>query len=366
MKTLRIFVLAVLAATLLAGCRPGPGAEGFVSRDADGLITLAVGRAVDLKEPLTDWRLTDDLEEIGAILPGDDPRAFMTTYSFSYCDDRSIIARSDDRVIRLSLRDGSFLCSYGFLGRGPGEFTQPIRAFAQDGEVFVSDLNSVCHVYSLESGAWLRDIPLAESEGILLNLYAPLGGGLGVLSYSSLNGKPQIFDIVDEAGRVVRQGTVPSNNEKSSISAIRVFIPTRSGGSLCVQSSQADTLYRISASKDTPWIYPDATPYHSPFRGNDYETDERSLLSSISVCGRFAFVQISATAGSGMAVYDLEGGRLVFRAFSPDAEETPQEAGIPYEREGRTLSLFPYFADQDLLICRDLTGEDDYYCFRLK
>lgn len=374
MKTVKILELAALAvAAGLAGCRPGPGADGFVSRDADGLISLAVGRAVDLKEPVTDWRLTDDFEEIGAILPGDDPRTFLKTALFSYFDDQSVLAYSDDRVIRVSLKDGSFLCEYGHKGRGPGEYSQSLLVLSQDGEVYVNDLFSVCHVFSAESGKWLRDISLS-GNGAMLNMYAPLGEGLGVVSYSSWDDKPQLFDIVDAAGRIIRRGPdsfklkIEFEEQGKTVRAsnVRALPAQRTGGYIYQHTWQEDTLYRISANKDTPWIYLDLAPYHSPYQKGTLQSDERSMSTTILVCGRFVFLTTSSSGGLRQIVYDLEGKDLLFCVSRKEGEEGEKTFGIPYERDGETRYLRPWMGDRELLICQDCVDIDNYYCFKLR
>ena len=55
-RNLAWIVLALLALTLLPGCRRG-GAEGFVTKGPDGAVTLAIGATADLREPVTGFRL---------------------------------------------------------------------------------------------------------------------------------------------------------------------------------------------------------------------------------------------------------------------------------------------------------------------
>ena len=361
----------VLALALLPGCRRG-GADGFVTKGPDGAINLAVGATADLTEPVTDFRLEDYFEEIGTNRNNDDPRTFLWSLQFSYYDDRTVLAETRDGVVRLLLEDGSFVCEYGHVGRGPGEYIPPYLLFAKDGEVYVSELNSsVCHVYAGDGGAWLRDSPLTDN-GYPCYMYAPLGEGLGVLTYSSLGGKPQMFDIVDTSGHVVREGTVYGNGKKTSMedvqsgkAGIQVYTPEQTGGSICLMSSRRDTLYRVTALKDEPWLVLDPGRYRSPNPGELSQDDSRDIFSSVNVCGDLAFLNISVAGGTRMAVYDMQKGELLFCVFSSDGENPPLTYGIPYERDGETVYLAPVKTDRDLLVCVDRNAED-FYSFRLK
>ncbi len=370
-KTSPILVVIISLCCLLPGCRRD-GADGFVTKGPDGVVTLAVGATADLTEPVTDFRLEDYFEEIGTNRNNDDPRTFLWSLQFSYYDDRTVLAVTRDGVVRLSLEDGSFVCEYGHVGRGPGEYIPPYLLFAKDGEVYVSELNSsVCHVYAGDGGAWLRDIPLTDN-GYPCYMYAPLGEGLGVLTYSSLGGKPQMFDIVDTSGHVVREGTVYGNGKKTSMedvqsgkAGIRVYTPEQTGGSICLMSSRRDTLYRVTALKDEPWLVLDPGRYRSPNPGELSQDDSRDIFSSVNVCGDLAFLNISVAGGTRMAVYDMQKGELLFCVFSSDGENPPLTYGIPYERDGETVYLAPVKTDRDLLVCVDRNAED-FYGFRLK
>ena len=340
-----IWIFAILA-TVLTACRPASGAKGFVTVDPEGVISLAVGQTLDLAAPVSAFRLTDYYEEVGMILPGDDPQTFLEFSDCSTVDDESLLAHSFERVIRVSLKDGAFQCEYGRQGRGPREFVQAVFCYAQDGEVYVNDMMSVCHVYAAADGSWLRDIPLSD-EPVMFNNYTPLGGGLGILCYSSNSGKEQMFDIVDAGGAPVRRGSLPGNNKRTTPEeGIRIYNASRMDGSRCVTTRQGE-IYKVGPGEETLWIRQDPGQYSF--------IDEPWLSTGIYPAGRFFFASISKEGSEGVvAVYDLDARALVLR----DAD------GVPYERDGQQMHLRPIFSDNGILIFADSENQDNYYCFK--
>ncbi|MBR1678234.1 MAG: hypothetical protein IJ701_02110 [Bacteroidales bacterium] len=360
-KTGTFLVVIISLCCLLSGCRRG-GADGFVTKGPDGVVTLAVGATADLQEPVWDFRLEAYYEPIGEILPSDDPRTFMTSMIFAYYDSESVLAFSPDgpgRVIRISLKDGSFLGEFGRSGRGPGEYVTPLFVFAKDGEVCVNDMRSICHVYSAADGSWLRDMPL-EEETVLFSNYTPLEDGLGIVCHSSMSGNPRLFDIVDASGRIVREGKLSGDGQRPSLEegiAVRYIRQTGDGYGLL--TSDTGGMYRITAEGASPWLSFD--PGHYSLTGKD-----RIVVSQIFESGRFVFLSIQVLDNYRQAVYDVQSGRLVFCSAVDLSEWDVVVPGFPYSRGGESVTLAPYLAYGGLLICRDVLAEDHFYCFRRK
>ena len=360
MKTHGNLMCLVLALALLPGCRRG-GADGFVTKGPDGAINLAVGATADLTEPVEVFRLEDYYDLVGEILPDDeDPRTFMTSMEFFHADDETVLVQSRDRVVRLSQKDGSFVCEYGRKGRGPGEYTQPLLCFVQDGEVYVNDIMSRCHVYALEDGRLLREFPLFEKNS-QFSIYAPLDKDHGVICYSSLAGQDHLFDVVDASRQVVRAGTLPM--AKVDDGGIRVGFARRMDGKLCVPDDGPNrVLHQVAIGKDAPWVRLDKgsyTPYSST---GDHWLIEDEWMSF----GPFFYVTLRRKGGlSAIAVYDLKRRALALYKAAVDAESY-RTCGLPYTRDGQTLYLIPDFGDREVLVCHDLAAPDNHYCFRLK
>ena len=361
-KTGAILVVIISLCCLLPGCRRG-GADGFVTKGPDGAINLAVGATADLTEPVEDFRLEDYYDLVGEILPSDeDPRTFMTSMGFFHADDETVLVQSRDRVVRLSQKDGSFVCEYGRKGRGPGEYTQPLLCFVQDGEVYVNDIMSRCHVYALEDGRLLREFPLFEKNS-QFSTYAPLDKDHGIVCYSSLSGKDHLYDVVDGTRQVVRESELPLEPHQSGQGAVRVGFARRMDGKLYVPYEEPDlVLYQVSAGKETPGFRMDKgsyTPYSST---GDHWLIEDEWMSF----GPFFYVTLRRKGGlSAIAVYDLKRRALVLYKTAGDADSF-RTRGLPYTRDGQTLYLIPDFGDREVLVCHDLAAPDNHYCFRLK
>ena len=347
-----------LVLALLPGCRRG-GADGFVTQSPDGAICLAVGATADLEKPVNDFKLEDYFEPFGEILPSDDPRTFMRSMNFSYADEESVLAYSADRVVRLSLKDGSFICEYGRKGRGPGEYVQALLCFVQDGEVYVSDTMSQVHVYALEDGRLLREIPLFEKTS-QFSTYAPLDKDHGLICYSSLAGKDHLFDVVDASRQVTRAGTL--SMEKPSSGGIRLGVVLRMDGSMCAPLVDSDmVLYKITAEKDTPWVRLDRGMYPTPSSNSNHWL----IADSFMAFGPFFYTEIRRNdEDSSMALYNLKRRSLVL--YKTRSKDTYREYGLPYSHDGQTQYLVPTFADRDLLICQDNDFTGNYRCFRLR
>ena len=362
MKIARTLVLAAaLLAAGLTGCRPGTGADGFVSKSPDGAICLAIGATADLSENVEDFRLEDYFELVGEIFPSEeDPRTFMGSMEFFHVDDQSVFVASRERVVRLSLKDGSFICEYGRKGRGPGEYVQPFLFFVQEGEVYINDTMSQCHVYALEDGRLLREFPLFEKTS-QFSCYAPLDKDHGVICFSSLAGKDHLFDVVDASLQLVRASSLPM--ESVSDGGIRTGFARRMGGKLCVPYEEPNlVLYQVSAGKDTPWVRLDKGSYTAYTSSGDHWLIEDEWRSF----GPFFFVSLRRkTVSSALAVYDLKRRALVLYKAAVDAESS-RKMGLPYTRDGQTLYLYPVFSDGDMLVCQDRTDPDNYYIFRQK
>ena len=347
-----------LALALLPGCRRG-GADGFVTKGPDGVVTLAVGATADLTKPVTDFRLEDYYEPVGEILPSDDPRTFMRGMNFAYYDANTVLAYSGDRVIRLSLADGSFQGEYGHKGRGPGEYTMVLSAFVRDGRVYVNDIMSTYHVYEGVDGHHLQDVPLFDKTQQFCALY-PLEGDYSMILYASTAGKKQVFDIIDGSGNLVRESSLQDDNEEiAQRGGIRIGYSIPLGEDWGVPSDRDRTLYRISPERDIPWVrfdYGRYSPTDSPLM----------VLERFSVSGPFFLASLNGESSYFRAVYDLQRCRLLFVTENLRNNTRAERAGIPYELDGQTLFLWPEFAARDLLICRNVHTADNYYCFRLK
>ena len=354
-------LVAAAAAAGLTACRPAPGADGFVGKDAKGVITLAIGATADLAEPVSAFRLTDHFEEVGTILPGDDPSTYLMNPRFAFFDEESVLAFARDRVLRLSIRDGSFLCAYGRPGRGPGEYIQTDQCYVRGGEVYVNDILSNYHVYAAEDGKLLREAPVAEDRS-QFNILGPLEGEYSLVCYSSMSTKDHLFDVVDASGKVVREGSVPVDFEEARRQGgIRLGRYVRMNGYTCVSDDNYD-LYRVLPKRDELWIRFDRGDYTQ-------RSDRRLSVGNLKAIGPFFFLELHMDRTDVMAIYDLDSRRLVFTSTysaQKDGVERYHTWGIPYERDGETLYLQPVMAERDLLVCRDRTEPDNYYIFRQK
>ncbi len=354
-------LVAAAAAAGLTACRPAPGADGFVSKSPDGAICLAIGATADLAENVENFRLENYFELVGEILPSEeDPRTFMSSMEFFHADGQSVFVQSFDRVVRLSLKDGSFLCEYGRKGRGPGEYVQAFMCFVQDGEVYVNDTRSQCHVYAVEDGRLLREFPLFEKTS-QFSCYAPLDKDHGIICFSSLAAKDHLFDVVDASRQLVRSSALPMESELDD--GIRTGFARRMDGKMCVPYEEQDlVLYQVSVGKDTPWVRLDRgsyTPYTSTGDHWLIEDEWRSFGPFFFVCLR------RKTVSPAIAVYDLKHRALVLYKTAVDAESS-RTMGLPYTRGDETLYLKPVFSDRDILVCQDHQAPDNYYIFRQK
>ena len=359
--SIKRIIAVLLAGTLLVpSCKRAVGEEGFVSESPEGLVTISIGAIADLAEPVSALQLDEAFEYLGQILDSEDPRTFLKLSSFAYIDERSVLAYSRDRVIRLSLEDGSFLCEYGRQGRGPGEYVRTLFCFAQDGEVYVNDQMSTCHVYDLESGEHLRDISLFGQKTSQFSIYVPMDGERALFCYSSLAGKKRLFDIVDRSGQLVREGALTvEDGDLLGRSGIRLGYAKRIGDYLCVPDEETPpTFYQVHPDKDIPWLTFDL--------GNYDASGNRGLITqSYYSVGPYFGMHYYAAGNIGLAFCDLRSHRLVH--FSSGRNATPfLHEGFPFHRDARTIWLVPAFAERDLLICSEEGINDVFYCFRLK
>lgn len=360
MKIARTLVLAAaLLAAGLAGCRPGTGADGFVSESPEGLVTISIGAIADLAEPVSALQLDEAFEYLGQILDSEDPRTFLKRSSFAYIDERSVLAYSSERVIRLSLEDGSFQGEYGRLGRGPGEYVQTLSCYVQDGVVYVNDQMSTCHVYDLETGEHLRDIPMFGQKTSQFSTYVPMDGERALFCYSTLAGKKRLFDLVDYSGQLLREGTVIEDGDLQRRGGIRIGYARRIGDYLCVPDEEAPpTFYQVHPDKDVPWLTFDLGNYKAS--GN-----QALILQSYYSVGPYFGMRIDSAGKGGLVFCDIRSHRLVHFSSRRNAKPFLHE-GFPFQCDGQTLWLCPEFAERNLLICREEDGGDVFYCFRLK
>ena len=354
----------VLALALLPGCRRD-GADALVSRESGGLVRVEIEAMAEWTEPVAEFDLARRFQPVGEFRLGDTRENYIDgPKEFKYYDAGSVLVSGLDRVLRVSVIDGTPLQEYGRKGRGPGEFVQVESCFGQADRVYVTDTGSQVHVYEAD-GTSVKDFLLLVPAVQFCEL-APLGGEAYLLNYSSLSGKDRYFDVVDAGMKLVRQGSLHPDDSDLKKGAIRPGASLRFDDRDCVMSG--DTLYHVTPQKDRPYWY---------------FAKKKTKGIHFEKMSNWFFVQASTDSHDFRMVVDVRTGTPVFYAPlkktsmtvatqrgpvtvpSTDPEDRAR-FGIPYVRDGEERHIWPVLADRDLLICNDCQETDYYYCFHLK
>lgn len=362
--------LAALAVMMLLDACSGPDDDAVLRRENGNLLCVNLDVLGELMEPVSRFSLEDVSQPLGEIRLGEEPETFIKGRAdFGYFDDKSVLVSGSERVIRVSLADGSLLNEYGRKGRGPGEYVQEMSAFAKDGKVYVTDIISKVHIYDAD-GEFLEERPLIDNNS-QFNSLGPLEGGLFLIVYSSLSYKKQLYDVVDKDLKPVRTSSLKPENSAAERKwtdngGIRLGKSIRFGDQDCVVLG--DTLYRVTAKRESPCLY------------YLYQKDKLNRKTVIQ-SGHWLFVEAAYNDHDVHAVLDTRRSDVVFLAARKKTSitvETPRgpmtvpaldntvENGLPIEWDGQTHYVWPVMADRGLLICQDQHASDNYYCFRLK
>ena len=366
----RFFICFVLVLTLLPGCRRG-GADTLVSREPGGLIRVSADALAAVTEPVGGFDLLDYFTPVGVMHIGDEPETFISSgvRGWYVCDEESVLAYGFPRVLRLSLKDGSLLNEYGRKGRGPGEFLDAESCFVRDGKVYVSDEMSRVHVYDAADGHLVEEFPLTDTQ-VQLCMLAPLEQDLFVLGYSSLTDKDQRFDVLDKDRVPVRASGLRFDRKAiEKERSIWTGYTYAFDGQTCIASG--DTLYRVTPKKEIPvMVVSNSSPREGAYLASRYKT------------GDLLFVAYNFPEKHIQTVLDVKRGKPLFfvvarmetrevqapdgRMVSANVLNTENGWGLPLSWEGEERRVWPVFAGQGLLICRDNEDRDCYYCLKQK
>lgn len=342
MRRLLIILFLSVSGLFFTGC----GQKQSVAE-----ITLDLAKTVPIGslKPDFDIALLGNLEGEFSV----EEKVFSHAF-FCPCDEGSIFVLGKE-VYRVSLPTGKILAQYGHAGRGPNEYLTPIicRRFGE--EVFIEDLHGKQVVFTLDG------TPLREEANERTVTVMPLAPNRFLRMYPVGHPKGYLYDIVDASGSVLRSSSI-SLPETGDTPITYLQSAEIVDGQVCVRPNLMYTLYRISEQQETPWIHFDLGPYEMPLEYmwdldlKRTKTDQYIARDDFSFtkAGDLIFVNYYM-AGRHFVIMDLKSGEILFNIKV--ASEDDPVMGIPLKDDDKTWYVWPAYADENVIIFRDVYDE---------
>lgn len=138
------------------------------------------------------------------------PQAFLRFLWGIVSDKKENFYVSDwggDKIVKFKM-NGSFLCSFGKTGQGPGDLFRPATIMLNNDQIIVHDYGNRRVVYFDEEGKYLRHFKLYRNYFEMA--ISPEGQFFAIPFFIKEKKNSQIIDILDGEGNLVRSfGTYP-------------------------------------------------------------------------------------------------------------------------------------------------------------